>query len=59
MVEFIYNNVTNANTGHTPFQLKNKFYLQVLFEEDVDPHSRSCLTNKQADKFKELIEIDY
>ncbi len=35
------------------------YYCQVLFKEDVNFRSRSCSTNKRADKLKELIEICY
>ncbi len=37
MAKFAYNNLKNASTGHTPFELNCGFYLQVSYEEDVDP----------------------
>ncbi len=57
MTEFAYNNTKNTSTGHNPFKLNCKFHPQVLFKEDVKPRSKFCLTNKLADKLKELIEI--
>ena len=57
MAKFTYNNAKNANTGHTLFELNYKFYLQVLFERDVDPYSKFCLANKLANELKKLIKI--
>ncbi len=57
MAEFAYNNINNTSTGHILFKLNCRFYFQILFKEDVNPHSRSYLANKLADELKELIEI--
>ena len=37
MAEFAYNNVKNASTGHTPFELKCGYHPRMLYKEDVDP----------------------
>ncbi len=59
MVKLAYNNAKNADISHTPFELNYGFYPQVLFQEDVNPPSRSCFANKLANKLKRLIEICY
>ncbi len=48
MAEFAYNNAKNASTGHTSFELNCGYHPKVSFEEDVDPHSKSCSANKLA-----------
>ena len=57
MVEFAYNNVKNASTGHTPFKLNCNYYLRVFFKENVDLCLRSCSANKLAEELKKLIEV--
>ena len=47
MGKFVYNNVKNASTGHTPFKLNCRHYLWVLYKDDIDPRSKS----KSADGF--------
>ena len=39
MAEFAKNNAKNASTCHTPFELNRGYHPQMLYEEDVDPHS--------------------
>ncbi len=39
MVKFAYNNVKNASTGHTPFELNCGYHLWASYKEDVDPCS--------------------
>ena len=57
IAEFAYNNTKNTKMDQTPFEHNCGFYLQVLFEKDVDPCSRSGSTNKLAEELRELIEI--
>ena len=59
MVEFAYNNAKNASTNHTPFKLNYGYYPRVFFEEDIDPRSRSCSTNKLAEKLEKLMKVCY
>ncbi len=59
MAEFAYNNAKNANTGHTSFELNCGYHPRVFFEEDVDPHLRSCSANKLAEELKKLMEVSY
>ncbi len=55
--EFVYNNITNASTGHTLFKLNCGYHTRVSFEEDVDPQLRSRSTKKLAEELRELIEV--
>ena len=57
MAEFAYNNITNASTGHTPFELNCGYHLRVSFEEDVNPRSKSRSANEQANELRKLIEV--
>ena len=57
MAEFAYNNAKNASTGHTPFKLNCSFHLQVFFEDDVDPHSKSRSANELIKELRELMDI--
>ncbi len=59
MAEFAYNNPKNASTGHTFLVLHSGYHPRVSFEEDVDPHSRSCSANELAEKLRELMEACY
>ena len=57
MAEFIYNNVKNASTAQTPFELNCGLYPQVSFKDNFNPCSKSCFTNKLAKKLRELMDI--
>ena len=57
MAEFVYNNIKNANTGHTPFKLNYGCHPQMSYKEDVDPRSHSKLTDKLSAELRELIII--
>ncbi len=57
MAKFAYNNIKNASTCYTLFELNYGFYPRVLFEKDVDPYFKSRLANKPADELRKLIEI--
>ncbi len=59
MAEFAYNNIKNANIGHTPFEFNCGYHPRVFFEEDVDPRSRSRLANELAEELRELTEVCY
>ena len=54
MAEFAYNNIKNASTGHTPFEVNCDYQSRMLYEEKVDP----CFKLKSADKLSaELREL--
>ncbi len=39
MAELAYNNIKNASTGHTPFELNCGYHPQAFYKEDVNPRS--------------------
>ena len=57
MAEFAYNNAKNASTNHIPFQLNYSYYPRMLFEEDIDPHSKSRSVDKRVGELRELMEV--
>ncbi len=57
MAEFAYNNAKNASTGHTLFELNCGYHLRVLFEEDVDPRSKSKSVNELSAELRELMTV--
>ncbi len=57
MAEFAYNNMKNASTGHTPFELNSGFHLRVSYKEDVDPRSQSKSADKLATELRELMAV--
>ncbi len=57
MAEFAYNNMKNASTGHTPFELNCGYHPQTSYEEDVDPYSQSKSANELAIELRELIAV--
>ena len=59
MAEFAYINAKNASIGNTPFELNCGYHLKVLFEENVDPHSKSHSIDKLAKKLRGQIEVFY
>ena len=59
MAEFAYNNIKNASTSHTLFELNCGYHFKVLFEENIDLCSKSRFADKLAEKLRELIEICY
>ena len=59
IAEFVFNNNKNDGTGNTLFELNCGYYSKVLFEKNVNPHSKSRFTDKLVEKLKELIEVRY
>ena len=57
MTEFAYNNAKNASTGHTPFELNCGIYLQMSYEEDIDPYSQSKSADELSAELRELMII--
>ena len=57
MAEFAYNNVKNANTGHTPFELNCDYHPRMSYEEDVNPCSQSKWADELLAEFRKLIIV--
>ncbi len=59
MAEFAYNNVKNASTGHTSFELNCGYHPKDSFKDDVDSRLRSRFVNELAEELRELMEVCY
>ena len=57
MAQFAYNNTKNASIGHTPFELNCGYHPQVLYEEDIDPRSKSKLADKLSAELQEVMTV--
>ena len=57
MAEFAYNNAKNASTGHTSFELNCSYQFRMLYEEKVNPHSKSMSADKLSAKLRELMIV--
>ncbi len=57
MVKFTHNNMKNANTDYTLFELNCGFYLQASYEKNVDPHSQSKSADELAIELRELMAV--
>ena len=57
MAEFAYNNSKNAKIGHMPFKLNYNYHPRMSYEEKVDPHSQSKLTDKLLAELRELMIV--
>ncbi len=57
MAEFAYNNVKNASTGHTSFELNYGYHSRASYKEDVDPRSQSKSIDKLATELRELMIV--
>lgn len=57
MAKFGYNNVKNASTGHTPFELNCSYNPCVLYKKDIDLRSRSKFADELATKLRNLMIV--
>ena len=57
MTEFAYNNAKNASTGHMLFELNDKYYPKMFYEEDIDLHSKLKLVDKLLAELQELMTV--
>ena len=57
IAKFIYNNAKNVSTGHTPFELNYGYHPWILYEKEVDSHSKSKSADKLSAELRELIII--
>lgn len=54
ITEFPYNNVKNANIGHTLFELNCNFHFQASYKKDIDIWSMSKVVDKLTNELREL-----
>ena len=57
MAEFANNNAKNASTGHMPFELNCRYHPRVLYEENINPRSKSKSANELSAEVQELITV--
>ena len=57
IAKFAYNNVKNASTGYTPFELNCGYHLWVFYQEDLDPRSKSRTAEKLFSKLQKLMTV--
>ena len=57
MAEFAYNNVKNAGTSYTHFELNCSYHLRVSYKENVDPCSKSNSADDLANNPGELMIV--
>ena len=53
MAEFVYNNANNASTSYTSFELNCNYHPRILYEEEVNPRSKSKSANKLSTEPRE------
>ena len=57
MTEFAYNNAKNTSIGHIPFELNCGYHLWVSYKEDLDPYSKSKITEELSSELQNLIVV--
>ena len=57
MAKFVYNNVKNVKTGHTPFGLNCGYHPWMLYKEEVDSRSKFKSANKLLAELRELMIV--
>ena len=57
MTEFIYNNVKNASISHILFKLNCGYHPCILFEDNANSRSKSCLAEELAKELRDLMFI--
>ena len=57
MAKFVYNNVKNASTSHTPFELNYNYHPRMSHEEEVNPCTKSKPVDELSAELRELIFV--
>ena len=57
MAEFAYNNVKNAGTGHTPFELNCRYHPRMSYKDDVNLRSKSKSADELSAELRELMIV--
>lgn len=57
MMEFVYNNIKNANIGHTFFKLNYSYHSNVSFKEDSNFCSKFKSAEELSTKLSDLMII--
>ena len=57
IAEFTYNNVKNASTGYTLFELNCNYHPLISYKENVDPCCKSKLVDDLANDLRQLVIV--
>ena len=57
IAKFTYNNARNTSIGHTLFELNCNYHPRMLYEEKVDPYSKSKSANKLSAELRKLMIV--
>ena len=57
MAKFVYNNIKNASTGHTSFELNYGYHPRMLYKKEVDSRSKFKSADKLPAELKELMIV--
>ena len=57
MVEFAYNNSTNASIDYMPFKLNGGYYSQILYEKEFNLRFQSKSADKLSKKPRQLMVV--
>lgn len=57
MAKFAYNNVKNARTSHTLFELNYSYYSCIFYKKKIDPYSKSKPADDLASELRELMVV--
>ena len=56
-MEFAYNNAKKASTGYMPFELNCGYLFRMLYEEEVDPRSKSKSADELSIELRKLMIV--
>ena len=57
MAEFAFNQVKNASTGYTLFELNYSYHFWMSYKDDIDPRFWSKIVDKLLAELKKLIIV--
>ena len=57
MAEFTYNNAKNVSFGYTPFKFNCKYYPQMFYKKDIDPHFKFKSIDKLSTELRKLMIV--
>ena len=57
IAEFVYNNVKNASTSYTPFELNCGYHSRISYKEDINPRSQSKSADDLANNLRKLMAV--
>ena len=55
MAKFVYNNIKNASSGYTSFELNDKYHAWILYKVNVNAYTKYNSVDKLLTELIELI----